>query len=367
MNLLAPLANLFRSPAVRERDAVLSELTRDLKRAEKKLRESYAYAEDMLAGWERERDEILNGNTLGGRRGARKDGDNWPYLRNMEDLIRMRQASREACEGNGYGAGMLDRAIDFVIGDGMQHEVTLIGPKKGAVATGIADADGDGRPDADPAVENVEAVIEEFRRLNDWGCGEEDREEEGFRRSQRDGEVFVRFFAGDNDSNGIPRARWVEPEQVDAPSGEPQYRWGIKYKKGDVESKEAAWVVDMDGTDGDWVPWTELVFHKLGTDRTVLRGVPQFWLVARALYQSDALNSALAEVSAIQAKIAYVREHATGVMPGQITEFVGSTLDGTGVKRTAYGDKYRRTGIQEEGTTVDMSAGMKFTAGPAST
>lgn len=368
MNLFAPLANLFRSPAVRERDAVLESLSRDLKRAERKLRESYAYADDMVAGWERERDEILNGNTLGGRRGARKDGDNWPYLRNMEDLIRMRQASREACEGNGYGAGMLDRAIDFVIGDGMQHEVTLIGPKKGAVATGVADADGDGRPDADPAVERVEAVIEEFRRLNDWGCGEEDREEEGFRRSQRDGEVAGRFFAGGGDTNGIPYFRWIEPEQVDSPpSANPNERWGIRHKPGDVETKEAYYVYDLDGTGGEWVDAKEVVWHKLGTDRTVLRGVPQFWLVARALYQSDALNSALAEVSAIQAKIAYVREHATGVMPGQITDFVGGTLDGTGVKRTAYGDKYRRTGIQEEGTTVDMSAGMKFTAGPAST
>jgi hypothetical protein len=134
-----------------------------------------------------------------------------------------------------------------------------------------------------------------------------------------------------------------------------------------VESKEAIYVRTPDGTDGDWVPMTEMVYHKLGTDRTVLRGMPQFWLVARALYQSDALNSALAEVSAIQAKIAYVREHAPGIMPGQITDFVGGTLDGTGAKRTPYGDRYRRTGIQEEGTTVDMSAGMKFTAGPAST
>jgi hypothetical protein len=200
---------------VRERDAVLSELTRDLKRAEKRLKEAYGYASDLVSDWERERDDILNAGRLTGRRGGRKDGGEWPFLRTMQDLIDMRAASREACEGNGYGAGMLDRAIDFVIGDGMQHEVTLIGPSKGAVSTGVADLDGDGRPDADPAVERVEAVIEEFRRLNDWGCGEEDREEEGFRRSQRDGEVFVRFFAGDGDSNGVPYCRWIEPEQAD--------------------------------------------------------------------------------------------------------------------------------------------------------
>ena len=349
---------------------VLVALEARLEKAERKLVEAVAYTDDLVSGWEREREDILNGGRLAGRLGARKDGNNWPYLRNMEDLITMRAASREACEGNGYGAGMLDRAVDFVIGDGMQPEVTLVGVKKGAVATGIADADGDGRPDADPAVENVMGVIEEFRRLNDWGMGAEDREEEGFRREQRDGEVFVRFFAA-GDTNGIPLVRWVEPEQVEAPPGGSEWRWGIKYRKingvPDVESKEAVYVRTPDGTDGDWVPMTEVVYHKLGTDRTVLRGMPQFWLVARALYQSDALNSALSEVSAIQAKIAYVREHAPGIMPGQITDFVGGTLDGNGVKRTVYGDRYRRTGIQEEGTTVDMSAGMKFTAGPAST
>lgn len=251
MNLLAPIANLFRSPESRQREAVLSELTRDLKRAERRLKEAYTYADDMVAGWERERDEILYGGGMGGRPGSRKDGDNWPYLRNMEDLIRMRQLSREACEGNGYGAGMLDRAIDFVIGDGMQPEVTLFGPKAGAVATGIADADGDGRPDADPRVESVTQVIEEFRRLNDWGMGEEDREEEGFRRSQRDGEVFVRFFDGPADMNGVPLVRWVEPEQVDSPPDGSEFRWGIRYKKGDVESKESAYVKDMDGVSGE--------------------------------------------------------------------------------------------------------------------
>lgn len=349
---------------------VLVALEQRLEKAERKLVEAVAYTDDLVSGWERERDEILNGGRLAGRLGARKDGDNWPYLTTMEDLVAMRAASREACEGNGYGAGMLDRAVDFVVGDGMQPEVTLIGVKKGAVATGVADADGDGRPDADPAVENVMGVIEEFRRLNDWGMGEEDREEEGFRRSQRDGEVFVRFFAVGN-TNGIPLVRWVEPEQVEAPPGGSEWRWGIKYRKingvPDVESKEAVYVRTPDGTDGDWVPMREVVYHKLGTDRTVLRGMPQFWLVARALYQSDALNSALAEVSAIQAKIAYVREHAPGIMPGQITDFVGGTGDGMGVKRTMYGDKYRRTGISEEGTIVDMTYGTKFGAGPVST
>jgi hypothetical protein len=364
MNPVAKLlTSIFQSPAQREQRAAIESLQKEHKRAVRRLEEMY---DDALSDWQRELDEI-RGNSLAGRAGARKDGDSWPLLVNMEDLNRYRAESREVCDGNGYGAGMLDRAIDFVIGDGMQPEVTLRGAKKGAVSTGVADADGDGRPDADAAVVNVQAVIDEFRRLNDWGMGDEDREEEGFRRSQRDAEVGVRFFAGGAKTNGIPRVRWFEPEQLDTPpSALPNERWGIRTDKDDVEDKQAYYLKRIDGTGGEWVDAGEICWHKLGTDRTVLRGMPQFWLVAKALRQAEALNSAVAEVSAIQARIAYVREHAAGVMPGQITDFVGGQGDATTRKRTPYGDSYRRVGITEEGTTVDMSSGMKFTAGPVS-
>lgn len=365
MNPFARLfSSVFPTPAQRE----LTALERQLKSAQRRLQESYDDLDSRVYSWEREREELMRGAALTGRRSGRKDGDGWPFLRMMEDLTDMRAESRLACEGNGYGAGVLDRAVDFVIGDGMQTEVTLMGARKGAVSTGVADADGDGRPDSDPAVENVQRFIDDFRRLNDWGMGEEDREEEGFRRSQRDAEVGVRFFEGGGKSNGVPVVRWFEPEQLDSPPNAlPHERWGIRTDPKDVETKEAYYLYGMDGVEGEWVDASEIVFHKLGTDRTVLRGMPQFWLVAKALNQCEALNSAVSEVSAIQARIAYVREHAAGILPNQITEFVGGQGDATTRKLTPYGDKYRRVGITEEGSTVDMSSGTKFTAGPVST
>ena len=214
MNLLAPIVNLFRSPEERQREAMIAQLEKQRDGAMKRVREAYDYADTVIADWERERDQMRREP---GYRGDRKDGGYWPFITTMEDLRRYRGMSREACEGNGYGAGVLDRAVDFVIGDGMQPSVTLRGPNKGAVATGVADADGDGRPDADPAVEAVQSVIDDFRRMNDWGVGEEDREEESFRRSQRDAEVCIRFFPGGGKANGIPYVRFVEPEQIDSP------------------------------------------------------------------------------------------------------------------------------------------------------
>jgi hypothetical protein len=361
------IANLFAPRAVREQRDEVARLGKKLDLANRRLSEAYDDLDNRICDWERERDQLMGGG-LSGRQGARQGGQDWPFLRNMQDLIDKRADSREACSGNGYGASVLDRMIDFVIGDGMQPSVTLKGAAKGAVSTGVADADDDGEPDADPAVVAVQEVIDEFREANDWGCGEEDREEEGFRRSMRDGEVGVRFFKGGGDANGIPRCRWFEPEQLNSPpSALLNERWGIRTEPDDVETKLAFWLYDMGGTGGKWYKASEIVWHKLGTDRTVLRGMPQFWLVARALHQCEALNSAVAEVSAIQARIAYVRQHAPGVMPGQISTFVGGTGDATTKKRTPYGDSYRRVGITEEGTTVDMSNGMQFTAGPVST
>lgn len=365
MNLLAPLANLFRTPEEREQRRLLTQLETDLRRKQVRLLEAWDDLDNRISDWERERDAIMAGG-LAGRRGQGRDGNRWPLLRNMEDLIQYRAASRDAVEGNGYGAGMLDRAIDFVIGDGMQPEVTLKGVKKGAVATGVADADGDGQPDADAAVQAVQAIIDEFRRLNDWGCGEEDREEEGFRRSQRDGEVFVRFFDGPASSNGIPFVRWIEPEQVDAPPGSlPNERWGIRYKPGDVETKEAYYAYELDGIDGEWVDASEIVHHKLGTDRTVLRGVPQFWLVAQALSQCETLNGNIAEVAGIQAKIALIRQHMAGLLPGQITDFVTAQANVTPTP-TVRGRTNPTRQLGPGAVVMDTANGEQLLPGPVS-
>lgn len=359
---MSPIVNLFRSPSERHREGVLKSLEVRLQSAERRVAEAYDYADGLVRDWERERDAIL-----AGYRHDRRNGDQWPYLRNMEDLRYYRGMSRVAVDGNSYGAGFLDRAIDFVIGDGMEPQVTLRGARKGAVSTGIADADQDGQPDADPRVEAVQRVIDEFRELNDWGRGCEDREEEGFRRQERDGEVFVRFF--ENGYNGIPYVRWVEPELIDSPpSALPEERWGVRHKKGDVETVEAFYVYDSydQSFGGEWVDGWEIVRSKVGTDRTVLRGLPQFWLVAKALEQCEKLNNALTEVAAIQAAIAYVRQHAPGTLPSQITSMVSG--DYTEKARGAPGrDRYQQVSWTDPGQVVDMTSGMNFLPGPVST
>ena len=65
-------------------------------------------------------------------------------------------------------------------------------------------------PDAAPLAAEVQAVLDEFVRLNRW----HQRQQEIVRRQDRDGECFLRLFCG---PDGITRVRFVEPAQVATP------------------------------------------------------------------------------------------------------------------------------------------------------
>jgi hypothetical protein len=313
------------------------------------------------------------GGGLAGRPGGRKKGGDWPLLQNVTQLDTARGKSRLACDLNSYAAGMVDRSVDFVVGDGMKVSFTLKGAKTGAVSTGVADADGGGSASGDPRVEKVEAFIDEFRRLNSWGCGVEDREEEGYRREMKDDEVLVRFFMGGADTNGVPRVRWVDPEYLrPPPDAAENEKWGIRHPEGDVETHTHYHLANPDDTaNGKWVVADRVVFYKTNTDATVLRGFPAFGLLAAAFEECEALNGAIARTSAVQAKIAYVRQHAPGMLPGQITSFVDGQKDADVPRRArpwVGGDTTRPTQwLDDDPLTVDMGNGMQFQAGPAST
>ena len=301
----------------------------------------------------------------------RRFGNSWPVLSTMADVQGYRGQARLLIDTNSFAGGFLDRLVDFVVGDGHTPECHLRGSKTGAVSTGVADADGDGRPDADPAVEACQQVLDDFRELNDWGCGAADREAEAYRRSERDGEVMLRFFKGGSDTNGLPRVRFVEPEQIDTPPNTvPEDRWGFRYEAEDAETLTAAYVRNLHdlGGSGKWVKAESWVWHKLGTDRSVIRGLSPFAVVAHAFEQAEKINDHLAEVAAIQAAIAYVRQHAEGIMPSQITSLIDNTTDGVEKGGRGRSDSYRRIRWHDgAGQIVDMTGGMQFEAGPAST
>lgn len=385
-----PFLNSIRSflaPPIRE-DAnprqLLKQKQQELRAAEKKLAESmYAYGE-FIDPFERYRDGddfYGPGNALAGNLNARATGGDWILLRNPQDLRNIRADTRILVETNSYAAGFLGQLVNFIIGDGMEVDFALKGPQPGAVAGGgVVDQDGDGVQDTAPAVKKAEWIKKQFCDKNDWGCGVEDRELESCERSQRDAEVFLRFFA---DEDGIPRVRFTEPEQIEPPPGDPDpmgtvqydasytWSWGIECDPDDAETRLRYYVRPLNQTAakfiGKAIDADEFVYAKLGTDRTVKRGISPFAVVASAFRQAEKINNAMSEVTHIQASIAYIREHAATTLPGQIADLTAQASSYQTRRPTRGGDKLVNNEIMEPGTRLDVSAGLKFLAGPAST
>ncbi len=116
-----------------------------------------------------------------------------------------------------------------------------------------------------------------FDHPQQWGL----RSREAFRRWRRDGEVFVRFFRGGQQTNGLPAIRFVEPEQVGPPPGEDadgDWSFGILTDREDVEYVQAFFVRDPLGTgsEGDEVPAARILHLKANVDTSIKRGLPDF-------------------------------------------------------------------------------------------
>ncbi len=125
--------------------------------------------------------------------------------------------------------------------------------------------------DAEPLARNVQAVVDEFTRVNRW----HQRQQEIVRRKDRDGECFLRLFAGDD---GTMRIRFVEPDQVAAPAdrlSDPASRFGVATDPADVETVLGYWI------DGRLVDAAEVQHRKANVDANVKRGLPLFYPVRK--------------------------------------------------------------------------------------
>jgi hypothetical protein len=299
--------------------------------------------------------------------------------------------SRWLCDRNPLAIGFLGHVTNFVLSDGFQWKVVLRGASTGAVATGEADRDGDGKADVDPAVAACQTVLDEFRRRSGWGeaaagdidlDGDDptppaDREHEAFTRLVRDGEVFVRFWVG---KDGIAEVRFVEPEQVRAPAGgndpDCDYEWGIKTAGHDSEKRLAYYVVragSSDGLDLEEVPAGRIAHCKANVDATIKRGIPDFFAVFQDLEKVRKLLRNMGEVAAIQAAIAYVTEHPPETTGLAVQQMIASEQDWTqyrgpfpGVLGTG-GVTTGQVRYADPGKQLDLANGTKFSAGPTST
>ena len=186
------------------------------------------------------------------------------------------------------------------------------GGAPGAAVAGPVDTD------ADPDAQLAQEVWDEWCEENDWGMGECDREKECLSRKMTEGEATLEFFRGQ--AGRVPLVRHIEPELIRAPvqlprefdwAVEEDWRWGILTRPNDAERPLALWVAEPEGEGGRVVAADRFVRTKANVDRSVKRGLSDFFPTAELLRKTAGLLDNMAHVARLQAAIAWWEEFTT--------------------------------------------------------
>jgi len=193
----------------------------------------------------------------------------------------------------------------------------------------------------------VQAALDDFVRANRWHA----RQQEIVPRKDRDGECFLRFFPAEN---GILQVRFVEPDQVAAPTdkaGDPAASFGVQTDALDVETVQGYWI------DGRFVDAGEIQHRKANVDANVKRGLPLFFPVLKNLRRAEKLLRNMSVVAEIQSAIAIIRKHRAATAAG-LEQFVQGQADlsvtSPATGRTSHFKRYA------PGTVLDAIAGTDY-------
>jgi hypothetical protein len=282
----------------------------------------------------------------------RRYGQNWPFWNTETQLSLFRAQARYLCSTNSYAIGLLGGLQAYVIGDGFQYRV-VTKEKHG------------GKPSS--LIPQVQAIVDEFCEVNQWW----DWEQELFWRSREDGEYFLRYYP-DAELQCLT-VRSVEPEQV-CTTGIPEgaagaWSFGILTDPEDVQEIYAYNVLYLaspaeHSTDiREEVPVEDLQHFKINVRRTIKRGLTDFcYSTYDALHLAEKLRNNLAEGAAVQAALAYIRQHESATQ-AQVQNFLNTQqLDFSRTNPlTGLSINYKHL---EPGSVVDIPRGMQYVQPP---
>ncbi len=250
---------------------------------------------------------------------------------NEQQLGELRAQCRSLAVENEFAINGHENRVSFLVGPGHTYRATA---KKGRTA----------------AVElagQVQDVLDGFVADNLWHR----RQQEIVRRYDRDGEVFLRFFAT---GDGQTRVRFVEPGQVATPkelAGDSAASFGIQTEPDDVETPISYYV------DGSPVDAAEIQHRKANVDVNVKRGLPLFYPVRKNLRRAEKLLRNMSVVAEIQSAIALVRKHRGGTR-ASVQQFATAQADVSITSPTSgQTTNFRRFG---PGTILDSHGGIEY-------
>jgi len=272
----------------------------------------------------------------------RRYGENWPFWRTWPEHARLRAASRLLWTLSPLAKGAISAITSYVIGEGM---LTKVISRQDDVPEEIIQA--------------AQAIIDHIVEHNDWLA----LQQEYFTRSRRDGEGLLRLWPQDD---GMTLFRIVEPECVVEPPNRPreQASFGIITDPDDLNDIRGYWV-SYNGIpgDGEYVHARDMIHVKENVDGIIKRGCPDFAFDTQSLYKTTTrLLENMGQGAAIQAAIAFVRQHSTATS-ASIDSFIDTIKD--------YDQTRPFTGQQENvmrmeaGTVIDMDKNQEFIKSPS--
>ncbi len=319
------------------------------------LREAWG---DAIDPWDYLDDGALSFPSARWLLGGKDDRAQHPLLRDENDLAAMRNTGRLLAETSPAAIGVLKNLANYVIGSGFCYKAA---PRDDAA----------GGDELAKLLAAVQRVVTEFLEDNDWPG---DLERELFLRSRRDGEYFVALYPM---VAGRMQLRVIEPEQVTAPH-DPRsleewlgvdfpssWSFGVHTDEADVQQVHGYHVLwNASGTDWDYLPAAQVEHVKLNVDRNVKRGVSDFFAVRSHLEDAERLLRNTRQGAAVQAAIAFIREHAPGTSHAQIESMQQSLAARSYTEMTPAGARTRRVQRYAPGTILDIGRGLQYKPGP---
>jgi capsid protein len=248
-----------------------------------------------------------------------------------QQLAEIRGQCRALAAGNEFAINGHENRISYIVGSG--HVYRAVARK--------------GRTAAESLLNGVQAVLDEFARINHW----HKRQQEIVLRKDRDGECFLRLFPA---QDGTTRLRFVEPDQVAAPAdrvNDPAAGFGVVTDPSDVETVLGYWI------DGRWIDADEIQHRKANVDANVKRGLPLFYPVRKNLRRAEKLLRNMSVVSEIQSAIAIIRKHSAATNAG-LEQFVANQADlSVTSQATGRTSHFRRFA---PGTILDALSGTEY-------
>ena len=244
-------------------------------------------------------------------------------------LADIRNQCRALAISNEFAINGHENRISFIVGCGHSYQAA---PKKEAAAS-------------ETLVRSVQAVLDDFVRANQW----HKRQQEIVRRKDRDGECFLRLFAG---PDGV-RVRFVEPGQVATPierANDPAAALGVETDPADVETVHGYWI------DGRLVEAREVQHRKANVDANVRRGLPLYYPVRKNLRRAEKLLRNMSTVAEIQSAIALIRKHQRATASA-LDQFVRDQADLSVAPPNGGATHFRR---YAPGTVLDALAGTEY-------